>query len=114
MNAPHPAALLAHPAAARMAQIESFYAMEIMREAAALEHAGRSIIYLCVGEPDFVAPAAVMDAADAAARRGDTHYTVALGIAPLREAIPVFTPHVMASRCRPSASPSPQAPQARC
>ena len=90
MNAPHPAALLAHPAAARMAQIESFYAMEIMREAAALEHAGRSIIYLCVGEPDFVAPAAVMDAADAAARRGDTHYTVALGIAPLRAAIAGF------------------------
>ena len=73
-----------------MAQIESFYAMEIMREATALERAGRSIIYLCVGEPDFVAPAAVMDAADAAARRGDTHYTVALGIAPLREAIAGF------------------------
>ena len=90
MNAPHLAALLAHPAAARMAQIESFYAMEIMREATALEHAGRSIIYLCVGEPDFTAPAAVMDAADAAARRGDTHYTVALGIAPLRAAIANF------------------------
>ena len=73
-----------------MAQIESFYAMEIMREAIALEHAGRSIIYLCVGEPDFTAPAAVMNAADAAARRGDTHYTVALGIAPLRAAIAGF------------------------
>ena len=90
MNALHPAALPAHPAAARMAQIESFYAMEIMREATALEAAGRPIIYLCVGEPDFVAPAAVMDAADAAARRGDTHYTVALGIAPLRAAIAGF------------------------
>ena len=93
MNAPlhaplYPAA--AHPAAARMAQIESFYAMEIMREATALEAAGRSIIYLCVGEPDFTAPAAVMNAADAAARRGDTHYTVALGIAPLRAAIASF------------------------
>jgi aspartate/methionine/tyrosine aminotransferase len=73
-----------------MAQIESFYAMEIMREATALERTGRSIIYLCVGEPDFVAPDAVMNAADAAARRGDTHYTVALGIAPLREAIASF------------------------
>ncbi len=73
-----------------MARIESFYAMEIMREASALEAAGRSIIYLCVGEPDFTAPKAVMDAADAAARRGDTHYTVALGIAPLRAAIAAF------------------------
>ena len=93
MNAPHPglAPALSFPAAAsRMAQIESFYAMEIMREAAALEQAGRPIIYLCVGEPDFVAPEAVMNAADAAVRRGDTHYTVALGIAPLREAIARF------------------------
>ena len=93
MNAPHPglAPALSFPAAAsRMAQIESFYAMEIMREAAALEQAGRPIIYLCVGEPDFVAPEAVMNAADAAERRGDTHYTVALGVAPLREAIARF------------------------
>jgi aspartate/methionine/tyrosine aminotransferase len=92
MNAPHPALptpTLA-PVADRMARIESFYAMEIMREATALEQAGRSIIYLCVGEPDFVAPPSVMDAADAAARRGDTHYTLALGIAPLREAIAEF------------------------
>ncbi len=89
MNAPLPA--WRPPAVAeRMAQIESFYAMEIMREATALEQAGRSIIYLCVGEPDFVATAAVMDAADAATRRGDTHYTVALGIEPLRRAIAAF------------------------
>ena len=77
-------------AAARLDDIESFYAMEIMREATALERAGRSIIYMCVGEPDFCAPAPVMDAALAAMRRGDTHYTVALGIAPLREAIAGF------------------------
>ena len=73
-----------------MDEIESFYAMEIMREATALEATGRSIIYLCVGEPDFVAPEAVMAAADAAGRRGDTHYTVALGIEPLRRAIAGF------------------------
>ena len=76
--------------AARMAEIESFYAMEIMREASALERAGRSIIYLCVGEPDFTAPDAVQAAAVAAMQRGDTHYTVALGIEPLREAIAAF------------------------
>ncbi|MFN0163241.1 MAG: pyridoxal phosphate-dependent aminotransferase [Burkholderiales bacterium] len=85
-----PAAYALPPLAARMADIESFYAMEIMREAAALEAAGASVIHLCVGEPDFTAPAAVMDAADAAARRGDTHYTVALGIEPLRQAIARF------------------------
>ena len=96
MNAPFSplaasdAALRGPGVADRMAQIESFYAMEIMREATALEAAGRSIIYLCVGEPDFTAPEAAMNAADAAARRGDTHYTVALGIAPLRAAIAGF------------------------
>ena len=94
MNAPFPPHRpLVHGAqepADRMAQIESFYAMEIMREATVLERAGRSIIYLCVGEPDFVAPPPVMAAADAAARRGATHYTVALGIAPLRDAIAAF------------------------
>jgi aspartate/methionine/tyrosine aminotransferase len=89
MNAPA-APVAAVAAAARLDDIESFYAMEIMREATQLERAGRSIIYLCVGEPDFSAPAAVMDAAIAAMRRGDTHYTVALGIAPLREAIAGF------------------------
>ena len=76
--------------AARMAGIESFYAMEIMREASNLERAGRSIIYLCVGEPDFTAPDAVQAAATAAMLRGDTHYTVALGIEPLRAAIAAF------------------------
>jgi aspartate/methionine/tyrosine aminotransferase len=70
-----------------MADIESFYALEIQRDADELTRAGRSIIYLCVGEPDFAAPTAIMDAADAAVRRGDTHYTVALGIWPLRVAI---------------------------
>jgi aspartate/methionine/tyrosine aminotransferase len=86
MNAPNfPTSPLT--VARRMDGIEAFYAMEIQRDAVELERAGRSIIYLCVGEPDFAAPQAVMDAADAAVRRGDTHYTVALGIAPLREAI---------------------------
>ena len=73
--------------AARMDDIESFYAMEIAREAYELARQGRSIIAINVGAPDFAAPPAVMDAADAAIRRGDTHYTVALGIQPLREAI---------------------------
>ena len=73
--------------AARMTDIESFYAMEIARDAYELERQGRSIIAINVGEPDFAAPQAVMDAADAAIRRGDTHYTVALGIQPLRDAI---------------------------
>ncbi len=89
MNA-HATAASPIAVAARMTGIDSFYAMEIMREADVLQRGGRSIIYLCVGEPDFTAPDAVQAAAAAAIQRGDTHYTVALGIEPLRAAIAGF------------------------
>jgi aspartate aminotransferase len=44
-------------------------------------------VRLHVGEPDFDTPEHVLDAADRAAREGETHYTVNQGIPPLREAI---------------------------
>ncbi|MGH8673072.1 MAG: aminotransferase class I/II-fold pyridoxal phosphate-dependent enzyme [Burkholderiales bacterium] len=43
-----------------------------------------------IGEPDFTAPAPVVEAAEKALRDGLTAYTPALGIAPLREAIAAF------------------------
>ena len=79
--------------AQRMAAIESFYVMEIHREATALQRAGNDVIFICVGEPDFEAAPALMDAADAAVRGGKTHYTVALGIPPLRQKIAEFYLH---------------------
>ncbi len=83
--------MLSFQPAARMASIDSFYVMEIHREAVALqsraEAAGKPVIFICVGEPDFDAAPELMDAADAAVRGGHTHYTVALGIMPLREKI---------------------------
>ncbi|AXF19899.1 aminotransferase [Burkholderia pyrrocinia] len=73
--------------AARVDAIQPFYVMELMKEAQRLEAAGRDIIHMGIGEPDFTAPEPVVDAAAAALRRGVTQYTSALGIAPLREAI---------------------------
>ena len=73
--------------AARVDAIEPFYVMELMKEAHALERAGRDIIHMWVGQPDFTAPPAVLEAAMAALQSGRTHYTAALGIEPLREAI---------------------------
>jgi len=73
--------------AARVDAIEPFYVMELAKEAAKLERAGRDIIYMGIGEPDFTAPEPVVEAASAALRRGVTQYTSALGIAALREAI---------------------------
>ncbi|MGV2288826.1 pyridoxal phosphate-dependent aminotransferase [Trinickia sp. YCB016] len=73
--------------AARVDAIAPFYVMELAKEARELEIAGRDIIHMGIGEPDFTAPEPVIEAAASALRRGVTQYTGALGIAPLREAI---------------------------
>jgi aspartate/methionine/tyrosine aminotransferase len=70
----------------RARQIEPFYAVEIYRRALAIAEAGKTVL-MCIGEPDFPTPERVVDAAFAAARRGETHYTTPLGIPPLRRAI---------------------------
>lgn len=51
-----------------------------------LRAAGRDIISLSVGEPDFATPAHVIAAAKAALDGGDTRYTAVAGTAALREA----------------------------
>ena len=76
--------------AARVDEIEPFYVMELMKEAFELERAGRDIIHMSVGQPDFTAPPAVVEAAAKALHDGRTLYTNALGITPLREAIAQF------------------------
>jgi len=73
--------------ASRLANIEAFHVMELAKQAAELERAGRHIIHMGIGEPDFTAPEPVVRAAEAAMRRGVTQYTGALGIHALREAI---------------------------
>jgi aspartate/methionine/tyrosine aminotransferase len=73
--------------AARVDAIQPFYVMEMTKQARELELAGRDIIRMGVGEPDFTAPEAVIEAAGHALRQGVTQYTNALGIASLREAI---------------------------
>ena len=67
--------------------IEPFYVMEIVKEAHRLSAAGRSIVHLSIGEPDFTAPPPVQAAARSAIDAGLTQYTPALGTAALREAI---------------------------
>ncbi|MCM2492269.1 pyridoxal phosphate-dependent aminotransferase [Burkholderia glumae] len=73
--------------ASRIDAIQPFYVMEVVKQAALLEQAGRDVIHMSIGEPDFTAPEPVVEAAAAAMRRGVTQYTSALGITPLREAI---------------------------
>ncbi len=55
--------------------------------AKALVDAGRDVINMSVGEPDFPAPASVQDAACRKVRSGDVRYTPAAGSRALRKAI---------------------------
>jgi aspartate/methionine/tyrosine aminotransferase len=64
-----------------------FLVMEVLERAAELQHQGRSVIHLEVGEPDFDTPPAVIEAGEKALREGRTHYTHSLGHPELREAI---------------------------
>lgn len=73
--------------ARRAAEIQPFEVMEVLARAHALEAAGRRVVHMEIGEPDFTAPAPVVEAAVQALRAGLTAYTPSLGIAPLREAI---------------------------
>jgi len=52
-----------------------------------LERAGRSIVHMGIGEPDFTAPPPVIEAASRALADGRLQYTAAVGIPALREAI---------------------------
>ena len=64
--------------------------MDILARAQALQAAGRSVIHLEVGEPDFPTPAPVVEAGIRALRAGQTRYTPALGLPALREAIAAY------------------------
>lgn len=76
--------------AGRAGDIAPFHVMDILARAQALQAAGRDIIHLEIGEPDFATPAPIVDAGIAALRMGQTRYTGALGLPALREAIAGF------------------------
>ena len=73
--------------AARADTIAPFLAMEVLERALALERAGRTIVHLEVGEPDFPPPPAAIDACTRALADGETGYTDSRGLLALREAI---------------------------
>jgi len=73
--------------AERVAAIEPFHVMEVQTAARALEAAGRTVIHMEIGEPDFPTPQPVLDAAQRAIASGNIYYTSALGLPQLREAI---------------------------
>jgi aspartate/methionine/tyrosine aminotransferase len=78
------------PTTRRAREIEAFEVMDVLSRAHALEAAGRHVLHMEIGEPDFGAPEPVVEAGVRALREGRTAYTATLGLPALREAIAGF------------------------
>ncbi len=76
-----------------MREIQPFRVMELLARARRLEAAGRDIVHMEIGEPDFPTPEPVLRAVRQAIAEGDVHYTPATGLPALREAIAGFYLH---------------------
>ena len=70
-----------------IAQLKESATIAVSARAKALRAAGRRVIDLGAGEPDFDTPEFIRRAAQRAIDAGATHYTATEGILPLREAI---------------------------
>lgn len=71
----------------RRSAVAPFMAMDALREAKALERAGRCIVHMELGEPGAPAPRLVREAAAAALQEGRIGYGEAMGDAALRSRI---------------------------
>jgi (5-formylfuran-3-yl)methyl phosphate transaminase len=71
----------------RATEIRPFVVMDIVARAKELEAAGRDIVRLEIGDPDFPTPAVITKAAETAMDEGSTHYTQAAGLPGLRDAL---------------------------
>src|SRR5437773_10415664 len=73
--------------ASRMARLGTESEFEVLARARQLERSGREIVHLEIGEPDFVPPVHIKDAAKQPLDAGATHYSPSAGLPELREAI---------------------------
>jgi aspartate aminotransferase len=73
--------------AERMSRIEQSASSIASQKAREMKAAGRDVIALSAGEPDFPTPPHVVEAAFEAARRGETRYTNAAGVPALKQAV---------------------------
>ena len=70
-----------------LSRVKPSATIAVSQKARELKNAGRDVIGLGAGEPDFDTPDNIKNAAFEAIRRGETKYPPVSGIAPLREAI---------------------------
>src|SRR5215471_17730940 len=76
--------------AERMDRLGTESAFEVLARARRLEAAGRHVVHLEIGEPDFATPDNITEAAIAALNAGHTHYTPAGGVMEARESVARF------------------------
>ena len=74
-----------------------------LQAGAGLQAAGKDIISLGIGEPDFTAPPQVVEALERAARSGLSGYSPTAGLPALREAIAGFYLDQFGARVDPGA-----------
>jgi aspartate aminotransferase len=70
-----------------LSRVKPSATIAVTQKARDLKAAGREVISLSVGEPDFDTPEHIRAAGKAAIDRGETRYTPVLGIPQLREAV---------------------------
>lgn len=85
----------------KTAAVDPFHVMELVKLADELEKAGRDIVHMSIGEPDFTAIPSVVAALQQAAQEGRSQYTAALGLPELREAIAEFQGNVLGAPVNP-------------
>jgi aspartate/methionine/tyrosine aminotransferase len=73
-----------------LARLGTETAFSVLARAKALERAGRDVIHLEIGAPDFPTPRHICDAATAALLAGETSYCPSAGIPELREAAATY------------------------
>ncbi len=76
--------------AERMSRLGTETAFEVLARAKAMEAAGRDIVHLEIGEPDFDTPRNIIDAAIKALNSGFTHYGPSAGMPEVRKVFAEF------------------------
>jgi len=75
------------PISKRARKLSPFHVMDILAQAKKLSQQGRTVYHMEVGEPDFPTAESIVNAGIDALKQSRTHYTPALGLPELRNAV---------------------------
>ena len=75
------------PLSTKLGRTEPSATLAVSDKARVLKAQGRDVVALAGGDPDFITPAHIIEAAERAMRAGDTHYPASRGTPKLVDAI---------------------------